>query len=184
MNDQIREIAGRISALREIEEVSIEEMAKLTEKTVEEYKDYEAGKTDFSFSFLFTVANRLNVDITDILTGDGAKLKTFSVVKKGEGLKMERRKEYKYQHLAPIFKNRQMEPFLVTVEPKDVMSVKKHSHEGQEINYVTKGSMTMYINNSEVTLSEGDLVYFDATAPHAMKALNNEQCQFLAIITK
>ena len=38
---------------------------------------------------------------------------------------MERRKAYKYQHLAPIFKNRAMEPFLVTVEPKDTDAVKR-----------------------------------------------------------
>ena len=31
---------------------------------------------------------------------------------------MERRKEYRYEHLAYIFKNKKMEPFLVTVEPK------------------------------------------------------------------
>ncbi|MEG1990966.1 MAG: transcriptional regulator, partial [Christensenella sp.] len=100
---------------------------ELTGKSAEEYREYEAGEKDFSFSFLYTLANRFGVDITELLTGDNAKLKTFSLVRKGEGLKMERRKAYKYQHLAPIFKNRVMEPFLVTVEPKDVDAVKKNA---------------------------------------------------------
>ncbi len=65
------------------------------------------------------------MDIVELLTGDNAKLKKFSYVKAGEGLKMERRKAYKYQHLAAIFSNRDMEPFLVTVEPKDTEAVKK-----------------------------------------------------------
>ena len=128
--NEIKEIAERIRALREIEEIELSEMAKLTGKTVEEYQEYEAGNKDFSFSFLFTLANRFGVDITELLTGDNAKLKTFSLVRKGEGLKMERRKAYKYQHLASIFKNRHMEPFLVTVEPKDTEAVKKNAHEG------------------------------------------------------
>ncbi|MEG1859426.1 MAG: cupin domain-containing protein [Christensenellaceae bacterium] len=181
--NQIMEIAERISTLREIEEVTAAEMAQLTGKTEQEYLEYESGNKDFSFSFLFTVANRLGVDITELLTGDNAKLKTFSLVRKGEGLKMERRKAYKYQHLAPIFKNRRMEPFLVTVEPKDVEAITKHSHEGHEINYVVQGSMTMYINDAIVVVNEGDMMYFDASSPHAMKAENGKPCKFLAIIS-
>ena len=84
--NEIKEIAQRISVLREIEEIGIEEMAQLTGKTVEEYREYESGEKDFSFSFLYTLANRFGVDITELLTGDNAKLKTFTLVRKGEGL--------------------------------------------------------------------------------------------------
>ena len=112
------------------------------------------------------------------------RLKTFTLVRKGEGLKMERRKAYKYQHLAPIFKNRAMEPFLVTVEPKDTDAVKKNAHEGQELNYVVEGSMTIFIHDAEIRLNEGDTVYFDASTPHAMRAEDGKPCKFLAIISK
>lgn len=182
--DQIKEIAQRLRALREIEEVDACEMAELTGKSEAEYLEYEAGDKDFSFSFLYTAANRLGVDITELLTGDNAKLKTFSLVRNGEGLKMERRKAYKYQHLAYIFKNRSMEPFLVTVEPKDTDAVKKNAHEGQEMNYVVEGSMTLFIHDSAILLKEGDTVYFDASTPHAMRAENGKPCKFLAIISK
>lgn len=182
--DQIKEIAQRLRALREIEEITPLEMAELTGKTEEEYLEYEAGNRDFPFSFLYTAANRLGIDITELLTGENAKLKTYSLVRKGEGLKMERRKAYKYQHLAYIFKNRHMEPFLVTVEPKDTDAVQKNTHEGQELNYVVEGSMTLFIQDSALLLHEGDVVYFDASTPHAMRAENGQPCKFLAIISK
>jgi len=184
MDNQIKEIAQRISVLRDIEEISVEEMAQATGKTESVYREYEEGKRDFSFSFLFSVANKLGVDITELLTGDNTKLKKFSVVKKNKGLKMERRKAYKYQHLAPIFTDRRMEPFLVTVEPKDVEAVTKHAHEGHEINYIVEGCMTFFIDDAEVALCKGDTVYFDASRPHAMRAENGESCKFLAIISK
>ena len=63
--DQIKEIAQRLRALREIEEIDACEMAELTGKSEAEYLEYEAGDKDFSFSFLYTVANRLGVDITE-----------------------------------------------------------------------------------------------------------------------
>ena len=185
MNDRIQLIAQRISPLRDIVEVSVEEMAKLLEITTEEYIEYEEGKHDFSFSFLYTVADRLGVDITDILTGESARLSLFSCVRSGEGLEMHRRKEYKYQHLAYIFKNKKMEPFLVTVEPSDIdAATHKKSHLGQELNYIIEGSMTLFIEDQAITLYEGDTVFFDSKHPHAMQAENESACRFLAIIAK
>ncbi len=183
MDNQIAEIAERMRALREIEELSLCEMAEATGKTEGEYAEYEEGKRDFSFSFLFTVANKFGVDITELLTGENARLKKFAYVKAGQGLKMERRKAYKYQHLAAIFQNREMEPFLVTVEPKDTDAVQKHSHEGQELNYVVEGCMTMFMGDSEIRMEAGDTIYFDADTPHAMRAENGQPCKFLAIIS-
>jgi mannose-6-phosphate isomerase-like protein (cupin superfamily) len=152
---------------------------------LDEYLQYEKGEKDFPFSFLYTVANKLHVDITDLITGEGAKLQTFSLVRQGQGLQMERRRAYKYQHLAPIFKNRIMEPFLVKVEPKDTESaVAKNAHAGHEINYIVNGSMTFYIDDNTVLMKEGDLVYFDASHPHAMRAENGKPCEFLSVISK
>jgi len=185
MDDNLQLIAQRISGLREILEISIEEMAELTGMTVEEYAEYEAGNRDFAFSFLYTVADRFGVNITDILTGESARLSLFSCVRKGMGLAMERRKEYKYQHLAPVFKAKKMEPFIVTVEPSDInAATHKNSHSGQEFSYILDGSMTFFIEDESVLLNEGDAVYFDSAHPHAMQAEGGKPCHFLTIITK
>ncbi len=177
-------IAKRLKALREITGVTKKEMAGALGLNVEKYQEYEAGKQDFTFSFLYTAANKMGVDIVELITGDTPKLQICSVVKKGEGLKMERRREYKYEHLAYIFKNKKMEPFLVTVEPRDT-NAKEHmnSHEGQEFEFIVEGSMTLYIGAGKFILNEGDAVYFDAKQPHAMKA-NGGTCRFIAVIAK
>lgn len=182
MHDELQLIAERIAALRDIEEVSLEEMAEATGKSPEEYREYEEGKRDFSFSFLYTVAQRLHVDITELLTGENARLHRYAFVPAGRGLKMERRRAYKYQHLAAIFRDRLMEPFLVTVEPKDVEAVVKHAHAGQEFNYILAGSMTFFIGDAAIRMQTGDSVYFDAQQPHAMRAEDGEPCSFLAVI--
>lgn len=182
MQNEIIQIAERIRGLRDLEDVSVEEMAEATEKTVEEYLEYENGHRDFSFSFLFTVANRLGVDITELLTGENAKLHSYALVRSGNGLKMERRRAYKYQHLAALFQGRKMEPFLVTVEPKDDESVKQHAHDGQEFNYILDGSVTVFVGNHEILMGPGDSIYFDSREPHALRAEGDAPCHFLAII--
>ncbi len=184
MDDRIKLIAQRIKDLREIMDLSAAEMAKATGVSEAEYLEYEKGAQDFSFSFLYSVAGRLDVDIVDLMTGEGPRLSVCSFVKKGTGLKLERRKEYKYEHLAYIFKNKKMEPFFVTVEPKDV-DARSHmnSHEGHEFNYVLEGSMKLFIDKQEVLMQPGDAVYYDARHPHAMQA-EGGVCKFLAIIAK
>lgn len=183
MNENIQLIAERIAVLRDIMEITTAEMAEVVGISEEEYKDYEAGNRDFTFSFLYTVADKLGVNITDILTGQSAKLSVFSLVRAGEGLQIHRRKEYEYQHLAYIFKNKKMEPFLVVSQP-DEEEIPMHSHIGQEFNYILEGSMTIYVGDSSAVLHPGDAVYFDSKYPHSTRAENGKPCKFLAIIAK
>lgn len=184
MDEKILMIAQRLKTLREIMGISVGDMAAEVGISEKQYSEYESGSFDFSFSFLYSVANKLKIDIVDLMTGETPRLSVCSVVKSGQGLKLERRKEYKYEHLAYIFKNKKMEPFMVTVTPKDT-DAKSHmnSHEGQEFDYILEGNMILYIDKQEVLLSSGDAVYFDAKHPHSMQAINGE-CRFLAIISK
>jgi quercetin dioxygenase-like cupin family protein len=72
---------------------------------------------------------------------------------------------------------------MVTIDPKPEDSLLDfNSHPGQEFNYVVEGSMMTVIDGYEIILNEGDSIYFDSGYNHAMKALNNEQVRFLAII--
>ncbi len=184
MSEQIRAIAARLKALREIVNVSEQDMAKALGVDLDEYRTYENGGKDFAFSFLYGCANRLGVDIIELLTGDSPRLRSFSHVKKGEGLDIERRKEYKYQHLAYFFRDKKAEPFLVRVTPEDNAQVHLNSHDGQEFNYVLSGSMQMMIDGVSFIANEGDSIYYDAQKPHGMMACGDKPCEFLAIIVK
>ncbi|MDL2234415.1 helix-turn-helix transcriptional regulator [Ruminococcaceae bacterium OttesenSCG-928-L11] len=70
------EIAMRIRGLREILEYSEEKMARRTDVTVEEYREYEAGQRDFSFTFLYACAKTFGVDIVELLTSRLCSMRT------------------------------------------------------------------------------------------------------------
>ena len=73
---KIKEMAGRIRELREIEGLTIEEMAVKTAVSVEEYKACENGESDLNFAFIYRCALAFNVDVTDIIEGYSPKLKS------------------------------------------------------------------------------------------------------------
>lgn len=182
MSEQIKQISRRIKELREISDVSPETMAKELNISVETYLEYESGNIDIPVSFLYGIANKFNVQLSEILTGEAPRLHTYSVVRKDKGISVDRRKEYKYQSLAYNFVHKKAEPFMVTVEPDSSQEVHYNSHPGQEFNYVIEGTLKVIINGHEIILNEGDSLFFDSGANHGMKAMNDKPAKFLAII--
>ena len=73
-----KEIAERLKGLREMMEISPDEMAKVTNMTVDQYLAYEAGDKDFSVTMLYNCANRFGVDVTELMTGQAPKLSSYS----------------------------------------------------------------------------------------------------------
>ena len=60
----ITAIAERIRDMREIAGFSIEEMARKTDTTPEQYEAYENGTCDFPFSFLHKCSIAFGIDTT------------------------------------------------------------------------------------------------------------------------
>jgi quercetin dioxygenase-like cupin family protein len=182
MSEQIRQISERIKGLREILGISVESLSKELNIAEETYLEYESGNVDIPVSFLYKIATRFDVELSEILTGEAPKLRTYSVVRKDKGVSVERRKDYKYQSLAYNFVNKKIEPFLVTVEPDSNDEIHYNSHPGQEFNYVIEGALKVLINGHEIILNEGDSLFFDSGEKHGMKALNGKVAKFLAVI--
>lgn len=49
-----------------------------------------------------------------------------------------------------------------------------HSHPHEQISYVAKGELIVYIGEEENKLTEGDIFYVPANIPHTVKTLTKE----------
>ncbi len=187
MEDRITEIAQRIRALREILELDIDEMARVTDTTPEQYSALENGESDFSFTFLYKCAERFGVDLVELITGDSPKLQFYSIVRRGRGLPIRRRKGFTYNHIAYRFGHKLCEPFLVTapyIPEEQEQPIHLSQHEGQEFDYVLKGSLKVAMEDHIEVLGEGDAIYYDSGHGHGMIATGGEECVFLAVVLK
>ena len=184
---QLKEVAQRIRTLREIMGISEADMAELTDVTLEEYKKYESGTADFSFTFIYKCANHLKVDPTDLIRGESPTLSNYSLTRAGEGLPITRRKGFKYINMAPLFKQKTAEPFFVEMPySKEDAEGEIHTstHEGQEFDVMLTGRMKFRIGNHYEILGPGDSIYYNSANPHGMVALSEEGATFYAIILK
>lgn len=183
MDEQIKQIGERLRGLREVLDIPVEEIAALCEITQEHYLEIEEGKADPSIFRLSKIARHYGIDLDVLLFGEEPRMKGYFVTRKGKGLTVERRKEYKYQSLGAGFRGRRFESFLTQVDPvdKDVI-LHKNSHAGQEFDYVIEGTLELTIGDKVMVLEEGDSIIFDANHPHCMKALGGQPVKFLVIV--
>ena len=187
MEPRIADIAGRIRSLREDSGLTLQEMAETTGQTVAEYSQMEAGEQDLSFTVLYRTAEKLGVDIVDLLTGEGPHLTGYSIVRAGKGLSMKRRAGFEYQHLAPRFKDKVAEPFIVTAPYSDAEQdapIALSRHAGQEFDFVISGRLRFAYEDHVEELAPGDALYYDSGRGHGMIATGGEPCVFLAIVLR
>ena len=197
MSDQIKQIAERLQGLRDVLELTPDEVAKSCQLSVEEYLGMESGEKDISqrlrgfahkmkdisVSALQKIARKYGIALDVLMFGEEPKMSSYFLTRCGSGVSVERTKAYKYQSLASGFRGRKADPFIVTVEPKpENTPIHFNSHEGQEFNLVIEGRMLLNINGKELILNPGDSLYFDSSIPHGMMALDDKTVKFLAVI--
>ena len=181
MEDQLKQIGERLRGLRDVLDLTAEEVAETSGISVEKYEKIEAGELDITISNLMKIAHKYGVSTEELIFAESPHMKSYFVVRKGQGMSIERTKAYKYQSLVGGFVNHKADVFIVTVEPKpDAHTVYKNSHAGQEFNLVLEGKMELYIGGKTIVLEEGDSIYFDSTKPHGMLAIGDKAVKFLA----
>ena len=164
MCDPIQSIATRLRGLREALELTQEEVAASCNLPVGQYREMESGTADFSVNVLQTISRHYGISLDVLMFGEEPKMNAYFITRAGKGVSVERQKAYKYEALAAGFRDRKIDPFIVTVEP------------------AADDRLLIGLNGKEIVLNTGDSLYFDSGLPHGMKALDGKTVRFLAII--
>ncbi len=182
---KIKEIAGRIKELREIENLTVSDMAQKTGVSEAEYLACENGESDLHFAFIYRCANAFNVDVTDIIEGYSPRLRSYTVTRRGEGQRIEKAHGMTYYNLASAFRNRIAEPLYVkSVYDPEAQNkpIECTTHSGQECDLIISGHLKVQVGEHAEILGPGDSIYFDSNTPHGMIAVEGEDCTFYAIV--
>ncbi len=180
---QVKQIAARVKELREILDITVEEISEKIDVTPNVYNGYENAETDIPIGKLYLIASALEVDPTVLLMGDAPRMVDYTVVRQGKGIEVERYAGYNFVSLAYNYVNRDMEPMIVKLEagsePPALVT-----HEGQEFNYVIEGSVAVTIGDKEHILNAGDSIYFNPKLPHGQRAVGEKSAKFITIINE
>ncbi len=182
---QLSEVANRIREMREIMGWTVTEMALKTEVSEELYNEYEQGKLDLPFTFIHKCSIAFDMGMTELLEGHTAKLSSYTVTRKGKGQETAKEDGIEIRNLAPAFKNKMSEPYMVRYEYSPELQnrpIHLTKHQGQEFDLVLEGSLKVQIGEHTEVLHEGDSIYYNSSTPHGMIAVDGKDCVFCAVV--
>ncbi len=83
MNEQIEQIAKRLAGLREVLDITPEEMAKVCQMSKDDYLLLESGQVDISVGVLHRIAQTYNIELTTLMFGSEPKMNAYFITRKG-----------------------------------------------------------------------------------------------------
>ena len=183
MSEQLIQIARRLKRVRQDNDITLEWAAAAFELSPNELRAYESGEEEIPVSFLYMAAKKYGVELSSLLTGVEPREQLYVLTRRGNGIKVDRQREYDYQSLCSGFAHKKIEPLLVTV-PADQKrdTIHFNSHPGQEFHYCLSGRIEVIINQEILNLGPGDSLMFQSENKHAIRALDQKPAEILVII--
>ncbi len=184
MSDEIKQIAARLVGLREVLSVTQEEMAKVSQIDLVKLQKAERGEGDISVGMLQNISRHYDIPLEVLMFGNEPHMASYYLTRKGCGDSIERNKAYSYEALSTGFINRNVDPFIVTVDNASCKSdeIPLNKHKGQEFNLILEGNLEFQIGNKVLVLHPGDSIYYDCRKPHGMRSLEGKPCRFLCVV--
>ena len=178
----IAQISARLRELRTFSDYSTADTARMLGIDEAEYVAYESGEKEIPINLFYKFASIMDTEPTYVLQGFLPSKDKVNVVYDGKGLSVKRYEGYSFTSLAGDFKNKSMNPMLVTIAPTDEPELVVHG--GQEFNFVLEGELRVIVDNMEYFLRAGDSIFFDPSFPHAQLAMGGKPAKFLTVINE
>jgi transcriptional regulator with XRE-family HTH domain len=176
----------RVKALREIKGLSYSDLAQRTGFSETLVQEIESGAALPPLGDLVKLARALDMKMGYLLVQGEAK--PYAVVRKQDRKAISRygsqktvRYGYAYESLAPEKRDRNMEPFIVTLEPR-LEEEAPSTHDGEEFIYVLEGAIEVQMGEKRERLEPEDSIYYDSTQPHLVRCAGDRPARILAVL--
>lgn len=187
MTDE-KSVGEKIKQIREMQKVGIEELAERSGLEITMIQKIEQERNVPSLAPLIKIARALGVRLGTFLDDNNSYGPV--VVRSGEHLKGLRftsqsgaaREHLNFYSLAFDKAGRNMEPFIVEIEPGLQSDYMLSSHEGEEFIYVLEGEIEINYGKEVYKLAKGDSIYLDSIVLHNVHAGNNQSAKILAVV--
>jgi transcriptional regulator with XRE-family HTH domain len=181
-------VGKKIKQIRDMKKVSVEELAARSGMEPDMIQKIEQEKNVPSLAPLVRIARALGVRLGTFL--DDSDNFGPVVVRSGEYHKgarftsqsSEAREHLNFFSLAFDKAGRNMEPFIVDIEPGLKSDYMLSSHEGEEFIFVLEGEVEINYGKEIYRLAKGDSIYLDSIVLHNVHAGDHQPAKILAVV--
>ena len=179
-------VGERIGKLREAQDMSLEQVCKLTGIEAGRLRAYEDGTAVPSIGVVIQLSRVLGSKMEGLLHGGGTVSESLTICRCGESLggdQGDTEQSYAYSSLTrPGTAGHLMEPFLLSFDPAVAPGV-PITHDGQEFVYVVEGAIELSYDGRTYRLEKGDSAYLSSSLPHTFHGLGETVARMLAVVS-
>jgi len=179
-------VGARIKAVREMKQLSLLDVAQRTGFPESLISQIENGQVLPPLGDLVKLARALEMKMGYLLVQ--GETRPYTVVRKKNrkivsryGSQKTLRYGYSYESLAPEKRDRNMEPFLVSLEPT-TQEEPTSTHDGEEFIYVLEGQIEVLLGERRELLESEDSIYYDSTMAHRVRCWGSRNAKILAVL--
>ncbi len=187
MPEEHVEIGEKVKALRVAKGMSVEDVSKISGISESFISKIEDQTISPPLGSIISLSKAFDVSVGEFFGGSGDS--PFCIVRSDDRKTVSRFNSidskscgYSYEALGLQKKNRQMEPFLVTLTPQEDTHVESNQHIGEEIIFVLEGKVEVKLLDHTDILNPGDSIYYDSNVPHIISCHGDESATILAVI--
>ncbi|MGL5314789.1 MAG: helix-turn-helix domain-containing protein [Peptostreptococcaceae bacterium] len=175
-------ISENISKYRKEKNLTIKELANLAGVTPSLLSQIEKGTANPSINTLKQISKALDIQLFNFF------IQSFSsedlVVRHNNRKKImfPESDNFTYELLTPSL-NTTIEFILMKIPANSSSSDELFSHKGEEVAYINKGSVNLYLMDDIIELNAGDSVKIPPHANHKWENIQNLECEVLFAIT-
>ncbi len=183
-----KNLGSKIKQIRTSRQVSLDELSERTNLDVKLLKKIEEEKVVPSLAPLIKIARSLGVRLGTFLDDhDQLGPAVVRAGNEGQGVRFtsqgsESREHLNFFSLAFDKAGRNMEPFIVEIEPSEQSDYMLSTHEGEEFIYVLEGRVEINYGKDIYLLNPGDSIYLDSIVSHNVHAADKKPAKILAVI--
>ncbi len=155
-------IGERIKNLRQLSNLTQEELAERANLTKGFISQIERDLTSISLDSLVQILDALDEDISDFFKEASQEKIVYRVQ---DRVAIEKEKIEKFELLVPGSTNRRLEPILLTLR-KGESTPREKPHEGEEFGFVLRGRINLRFGREILKLKRGECFYLSAEKEH------------------
>ena len=171
-------LGNKIRNLRKARALTLKEVSNLTGLSKPLLSQIENNIAAPPIATLIKISTALGVKISHFFQ-DPEMNDRIVVVRKDERYsvkklfhhKDESKVGYRWESLAYPMVGKQMEPFIVEIEPRKDEDLLYNDHTGEEFHFVMEGRVEFRTAEQTHLLEKGDSLYFDSSIPHALRGI-------------
>ena len=182
-----QDVGGKIREFRLNHAMTLKNLADKSSISVAALENIEDNRVSPPLGHIISIARALDVPVGELFGDSGDS--PFAIVRSTDRPEVARFESgggkvcgYTYAGLGQQKRNRQMEPFLVTLDPAEADKVVANQHIGEEFIFVLEGAVKVSLLDHTDILGKGDSIYYDSNIPHIVSCHGSEPATILAVI--